>query len=45
MYAKTLDEMHRLVSDKIGLIDGVLSSESFIEMKTRTKPMPYMTLK
>ncbi len=45
MYAKTLDEMHRLVSDKIGLIDGVLSSESFIEMKTRTKSMPYMTLK
>jgi len=45
MYAKTLDEMHKLVSDKIGLIDGVNSSESFIEMKTRTKPMPYMPLK
>jgi len=45
MYAKSLDEMHKLVSDKIGLIDGVNSSESFIEMKTRTKPMPYMTLK
>ena len=45
MYAKTLDDMHIMVSDKIGLIDGVLSSESFIEMKTRTKPMPYMTLK
>ena len=42
MYAKSLDQMHRLVSDKIGRIDGVLSSESFIEMKTRTKPMPYM---
>jgi len=45
MYAKSLDEMHKLVSDKIGLIDGVLSSESFIEMKTRTKSMPYMTSK
>jgi len=45
MYAKSLDEMHKLVSDKIGLIEGVNSSESFIEMKTRTKPMPYMTLK
>ena len=45
MYAKSLDEMHKLVSDKIGLIEGVNSSESFIEMKTRTKPMPYMTSK
>ena len=42
MYAKSLDEMHRLVSEKIGRIDGILSSESFIEMKTRTKSMPYM---
>lgn len=42
MYAKTLDEMHRLVSERLGKIDGVLSTESFIEMKTRTKAMPYM---
>lgn len=42
MYAKSLDEMHRLVSEKIGRIEGVVSSESFIEMKTRTKAMPYM---
>jgi Lrp/AsnC family transcriptional regulator for asnA, asnC and gidA len=42
MYAKSLDEMHKMVSDKIGRIDGVLSSESFIEMKTRSKSMPYM---
>ena len=45
MYAKSLDEMHKLVSDKIGRIQGVNSSESFIEMKTRTKPMPYMRSK
>lgn len=45
MYAKSLDEMHRIVSDKIGRIDGVLSSESFIEMKTRSKSMPYMPSK
>ncbi len=45
MYAKSLDEMHRMVSDNIGRIDGVLSSESFIEMKTRTKSMPYMPSK
>ena len=45
MFAKSLDEMHKLVSDKIGRIDGVVSSESFIEMKTRTKSMPYMPAK
>lgn len=45
MYAKSLDEMHRIISDKIGRIDGVLSSESFIEMKTRSKSMPYMPSK
>lgn len=41
MYARSLDEMHKIVSEKIGRIDGILSSESFIEMKTRTKEMPY----
>ncbi len=45
MYAKTLDEMHKLISDKIGRIQGVISTESFIEMKTRTKSMPYMPSK
>lgn len=45
MYAKSLDEMHMLVSEKIGRIDGVMSSESFIEMKTREKSMPYMPSK
>ena len=42
LYAHSLDEMHQIVSDKIGKIDGVISSESFIEMKTREKAMPYM---
>lgn len=41
-YAKSLDSMHRMVSEKIGRIDGVLSTESFIEMKSRQKAMPYM---
>ncbi len=45
MYAQSLDGMHKIVSDKIGRIDGVLSSESFIEMKTRNKSMPYMPAK
>lgn len=43
LYARSLDEMHALVSEKIGRIDGILSSESFIEMKTHHKdvtPLP-----
>ena len=42
MYAKSLNDMYSVVSDDIGKIDGIISSESFIEMKTRTKQMPYM---
>ena len=41
MHAKTLDEMHKLLSEHLGRIQGLVSSESFIEMKRRTKPMPY----
>ena len=44
MYSKSLEQMHKLVSEKIGRIDGVQSSESFIEMKSRTKIMPYVSL-
>jgi len=43
MYSKSLEQMHKLVSEKIGRIDGIQSSESFIEMKSRTKAMPYMS--
>jgi len=42
MYAKNLNEMHKVVSGKIGKIDGIVGSESFIEMKRRTKSMPYL---
>ena len=42
MYAKSLNEMHKSVSEKIGKIDGILGSESFIEMKRRTKNLPYI---
>jgi len=45
LYAKNLDEMHRLISEKLGRIEGVQRSESFIEMKRTTKPMPYMPYK
>ena len=42
MHAENLGEMYRIVSDNIGKIQGVISSESFIEMKTRKKQMSYM---
>ena len=42
MYAKNLTEMYSIISDNIGKIQGIIGSESFIEMKTRTKQMPYM---
>ena len=45
MYSKSLEKMHKMVSEKIGRIDGIQSSESFIEMKSRTKAMPYMSSK
>ena len=45
MYSKSLDQMHKIVSEKIGRIEGIQSSESFIEMKSRNKPMPYMPSK
>jgi Lrp/AsnC family transcriptional regulator for asnA, asnC and gidA len=42
MFAKNLPEMHLLISEEIGKIQGIVSSESFIEMKRRKKQMPYM---
>ena len=42
MFAKNLPEMHLLISEEIGKIQGIVSSESFIEMKTRKKQMSYM---
>ena len=42
MYAENLSQMYRIISDDIGKIQGIIGSESFVEMKTRTKQMPYM---
>ena len=43
MYARNLEDMHQLVSEQIGKIQGIVGSESFIEMKTQTKQMPFMS--
>jgi len=42
MYAENLNDMYKIVSDNIGKIQGIVGSESFIDMKTRTTQMPYM---
>ena len=41
--ARALDEMHRLISDKIGRIEGVQKTETFVEMKKTVKEPQYST--
>lgn len=38
---KSLDDLHRLVTGEIGRIDGVIRTETFIEMKTMKKEPTY----
>jgi len=35
--ARSLDELHSFISERMGQIDGVRYTETFIEMKKRTK--------
>ena len=42
MHAKNLAEMHRLISEGIGKIQGIIRSESFVVMKRRKKQTPYL---
>jgi len=42
MYAENLNDMYKIVSEDIGKNQGIIGSESFIEMKTRSKLKPYM---
>lgn len=41
--ARALDEMHKLISDRIGRIEGVQKTETFVEMKKTTKEPQYTT--
>ena len=43
--SRALDEMHQLISDKIGRIEGIQKTETFIEMKKTTKEPQYSTIK
>lgn len=42
IYARSLEDMHRIVYGRIGRIGGILSSESFLQIKSQDKAMPYM---
>jgi Lrp/AsnC family transcriptional regulator for asnA, asnC and gidA len=37
MTARSLDEMHQLISERIGSIEGIQKTETFIEMRKITR--------
>jgi Lrp/AsnC family transcriptional regulator, regulator for asnA, asnC and gidA len=41
MNARSLDEMHQLISEKIGRIEGVQKTETFIEMRKTVRELAY----
>ena len=41
VHTSNLDEIHRVSTDKIGVIDGVHNTETFIELQNKTKPVSY----
>ena len=43
MTARSLDEMHQLISEKVGHVEGVQKTETFIEMRKTTREIIYPT--
>lgn len=43
MNARSLDEMHQLISEKVGRIEGVQKTETFIEMRKTARELVYPT--
>ena len=43
MTSRTLDDMHQLISEKIGRIEGVQKTETFIEMRKTSRELAYPT--
>jgi Lrp/AsnC family transcriptional regulator for asnA, asnC and gidA len=43
MNARSLDEMHQLISEKIGHVEGVQKTETFIEMRKTAREIIYPT--
>jgi Lrp/AsnC family transcriptional regulator for asnA, asnC and gidA len=43
MSAQSLDEMHHLISEKVGRVEGVQKTETFIEMRKTAREIIYPT--
>ncbi|NAL76979.1 Lrp/AsnC family transcriptional regulator [Nitrososphaera sp. AFS] len=43
MTAQSLDEMHHLISEKVGRVQGVQKTETFIEMRKTARELIYPT--
>ncbi|MGA9152934.1 MAG: Lrp/AsnC family transcriptional regulator [Candidatus Nitrosopolaris sp.] len=43
MNARSLDEMHHLISEKVGRVEGVQKTETFIEMRKTAREIIYPT--
>jgi len=43
MNAQSLDEMHHLISEKVGRVEGVQKTETFIEMRKTAREIVYPT--
>jgi Lrp/AsnC family transcriptional regulator for asnA, asnC and gidA len=43
MNARSLDEMHQLISEKVGRIEGIQKTETFIEMRKTARELVYPT--
>ncbi|HXG06090.1 MAG TPA: Lrp/AsnC family transcriptional regulator [Nitrososphaera sp.] len=43
MTAHSLEEMHKIISEKIGRIEGVQKTETFIEMRKTSRELAYPT--
>jgi Lrp/AsnC family transcriptional regulator for asnA, asnC and gidA len=41
MTSRSLDEMHQLISEKVGRIEGVQRTETFIEMRKTLREILY----
>ena len=37
MIARSLDEMHQIISEKVGRVEGVQKTETFIEMRKTSR--------
>lgn len=44
VYAKNLEALHSIVIEKIGKIDGILNTETFVELQKTDKDPAYLML-